>query len=151
LSLGKLLPYPVIGLLLAAVTVMLGSLWFAVPIHGSILLLFLGVALFLINTLGMGLLIADIAKTQQQAMICTILFLIPNVLLSGFMFSISNMPVLLQWVTLVIPARYFIEINRRIYLKGIGIAYLYPQHTALFIIGAAVMIYSIRRFHKQIV
>lgn len=77
--------------------------------------------------------------------------MIPNVLLSGFMFSISNMPVLLQWVTLVIPARYFIEINRGIYLKGIGIAYLYPQYTALLIIGAAVMIYSIRRFHKQIV
>jgi ABC-2 type transport system permease protein len=147
---GKMLPYPLIGLLLATVTVLLSSLWFSVPITGNILLLFLGVVLFLVNILGMGLLIANISKTQQQAMISTIFFLIPNVLLSGFLFSISNMPVLLQWVTLMIPARYFIKISRGIYLKGIGMAYLYPQMAALFIIGVTIVAYAIGKFHKQV-
>jgi ABC-2 type transport system permease protein len=148
LILGKLLPYPPLGLILATVTILLGSLWFAVPIKGSILLLLCSVMLFLLNTLGLGLLIAVISKTQQQAMICTLFCLIPNVLLSGFMFPISNMPVVLQWVTLLIPARYFIEINRMIYLKGIGITYFYPQMLALLLIGTMMVAVAIRKFHK---
>jgi ABC-2 type transport system permease protein len=132
------------------VTILLGSLWFAVPIKGSILLLFCSVMLFLLNTLGLGLLIAVISKTQQQAMICTIFGLIPNVLLSGFMFPISNMPVALQWFTLLIPARYFIAINRGIYLKGIGIVYLYPQMLALLVIGVVMVFVAIRKFHRYV-
>jgi ABC-2 type transport system permease protein len=150
LLLGKLLLYPPVGLLLATITVLLGSLWFAVPIKGSILLLFCNVMLFLLNTLGLGLLIAVISKTQQQAMICTIFGLIPNVLLSGFMFPISNMPVVLQWLTLLIPARYFIEINRMIYLKGIGITYFYPQMLALLLLGVLMVLAAIRKFHKYV-
>jgi ABC-2 type transport system permease protein len=150
LLLGKLLLYPPVGLLLATITVLLGSLWFAVPIKGSILLLFCNVSLFLLNTLGLGLLIAVISKTQQQAMICTIFGLIPNVLLSGFMFPISNMPIVLQWFTLLIPARYFIAINRGIYLKGIGMTYLYPQMLALLVIGMIMVFVAIRKFHKYV-
>ena len=149
LLLGKLLPFPGIGLLLAIVTIGLGSLWFAVPVKGSIPLLFLGVALFIFNVLGMGLCIANVSKTQQQAMISTIFFLIPNVLLSGFFFPIDNMPPFLQWITWLIPGRYFIAISRGIYLKGIGMAYLYPQMIALFISGAGVLAYAVLKFQKR--
>ena len=111
---------------------------------------FTEVELFLVNILGMGLLISNVSKTQQQAMISTLFFLIPNVLLSGFFFPINNMPILLQWLTFIIPGRYFIEITRGIYLKGIGITYLYPQMLALLIIGITVLVYSIVKFHKQV-
>jgi ABC-2 type transport system permease protein len=149
--LGKLLPFPFIGLVDVFLVVAIGALWFAVPIKGSILLLMVCSALFLLTTLGMGLLISTVSSTQQQAMLSTIFFLIPNILLSGFIFPVSNMPKALQWITIIIPARYFIEIIRGIYLKGIGIDRLYPQMLALAVIGVLILAYSVRSFRKQLV
>lgn len=147
---GKLLPFPVIGMLDALLVVAVGSIWFSVPIKGSLLLLFGSTLLFLLTTLGMGLLISSVSSTQQQAMLTTIFFLLPNILLSGFIFPIANMPKVFQWITVIVPGRYFIEIIRGIYLKGIGITYLYPQMVILLVIGALILTYSIKGFRKQL-
>lgn len=148
---GKILPFPFIGMLDVLLVGTTGSLWFGVPIRGSILLLLFCSVLFIMTTLGIGLLISSISSTQQQAMLSTMFFLLPNILLSGFVSPIANMPKVLQWITYIIPARYFIEIVRSIYLKGIGITYLYPQILALFVIGVLILGYSIKSFHKQLV
>lgn len=150
LIMGKLLPFPVIGLIDVVLVVAVGSLVFKVPIQGSIILLLFCSLLFLMTSLGMGLLISTISKTQQQAMLSTIFFLIPNLLLSGFLFPIANMPKVLQILTYIIPARYYIEIVRGIYLKGIGINYLYPQMLALTLIGIIIFARSIKSFRKQL-
>jgi ABC-type multidrug transport system, permease component len=149
--LGKLLPFPVFGMLDVLLVGMVASLWFGVPIRGSIFLLLGCSALFLMTTLGLGLLISTISSTQQQAMLSTMFVLIPNILLSGFVSPIANMPKALQLLTYIIPARYFIEIIRGIYLKGIGIAYLYPQMLALAMIGTLILAYSVKGFRKQLV
>ncbi len=148
---GKLLPYPLIGMLDVLLVVVVGSLWFSVPIKGNLILLFSSALLFLMTTLGMGLLISTMSNTQQQAMLSTIFFLIPNILLSGFIFPIANMPLIFQIITYIIPGRYFIEIIRGIYLKGIGLSYLYPQLIALAIIGTGILVYSVKSFRKQLV
>lgn len=147
---GKLLPFPFIGMLDVLIVGMVASLWFGVPIRGSILLLLGCSALFLMTTLGLGLLISTISSTQQQAMLSTMFVLIPNILLSGFVSPIANMPKALQVLTYIIPARYFIEIIRGIYLKGIGITYLYPQMLALAAIGILILVYSVKGFRKQL-
>lgn len=150
LVLGKLLPFPVIGLINVLLVVTVGSLWFRVPIKGNILLLAICALLYLMTSLGMGLLISTVSKTQQQAMLSMVFFLIPNILLSGFVFPVSNMPKIMQIITFIIPARYFIEIVRGIYLKGIGITHLYWQMLALAVIGILILIYSVKGFRKQL-
>ncbi|MGE5581786.1 MAG: ABC transporter permease [Bacillota bacterium] len=150
LILGKLAPFPLIGLIDVLLAVTVGSLWFGVPIKGNLVLLFLCSLLFLITSLSMGLLISTVSKTQQQAMLSVVFFLIPNVLLSGFVFPIANMPKIFQVLTYIIPTRYFIEIIRGIYLKGVGIGYLYPQMLALAVIGLLIFIYSVKGFRKQL-
>jgi ABC-2 type transport system permease protein len=149
--LGKLLPFPFIGMLDVLLVGAVASFWFGVPIRGSIILLLSCSALFLMTTLGLGLLISTLSSTQQQAMLSTMFVTIPNILLSGFVSPIANMPQVLQWLTYIIPARYFVEIIRGIYLKGIGIAYLYPQMLALAVIGTLVLAYSVKGFRKQLV
>lgn len=151
LMVGKLLPFPVIGLLDAILAALVGLWWFKVPIVGNPWLLLAGTLVFLITTLGMGLMISTLSSTQQQAMLSTIFFLIPNMLLSGFIFPIANMPKVLQYLTLIIPARYFIEIIRGIYLKGLGFNYLYPQFLALLIFGGVVLLYAVKNFRKQLI
>lgn len=148
--LGKLLPFPLIGLIDVILSVFAGSLWFGIPIKGSICLLFLGALLFLMTTLGMGLLISGVSSTQQQAMLTTIFFLIPNILLSGFIFPIANMPVILRGLTYLIPTRYFIEIIRAIYLKGLGLAGIRLQLFALLGYGAAILGYAILNTKKRL-
>ncbi|HBF37332.1 MAG TPA: ABC transporter permease [Firmicutes bacterium] len=148
--LGKLLPFPFIGMIDVILVGLVASLWFGVPIRGSITLLLCCSALFLMTTLGLGLLISTVSSTQQQAMLSTMFIVIPNILLSGFVSPIANMPKALQLLTYIIPARYFIEIIRGIYLKGIGISYLYPQMLALAGIGTIILAYSVKGFHKQL-
>ena len=151
LILGKLLPFPFIGMMDVLLIGLVASLWFGVPIRGSIVLLLCCSGLFLMTTLGLGLLISTVSSTQQQAMLSTMFLLLPNILLSGFVSPIANMPKVLQWLTFIVPARYFIEIIRGIYLKGIGIRYLYPQMLALAVIGILILGYSVKGFHKQLV
>ena len=149
LMLGKTIPFAVISIVDMVLVTLIGVFWFEVPIKGSLLVLFLGTSLYLLSVLGIGLFISTFAQTQQQALMTTILFYMPNILLSGFVFPIKNMPELFQVLTYGIPLRYFLVIIRGVFLKGIGIEILWPQMVALLIIGVVVITVSSFRFKKR--
>ena len=122
LVIGKIFPYVILAFIDVIFCLLIGTFWFKVPIKGSIPLLLCLSTLFLFSTLGLGLLISAIAKTQRVAMLLSMLTsLLPTFLLSGFVFPIENMPRALQLVTYLVPARYFLEILRGIFLKGVGL------------------------------
>ena len=152
LILGKLLPYLAVGLFDVFVAVIMAVTLFDVPLRGSTLLLFAMAALFLIGTLAQGILISTLARQQllasQLAMVSTFL---PAFLLSGFMFAIENMPLPVQVITYIVPARYFVSLVKGIYLRGVGLETLWPD--ALFLLGFAVIAggLAIRKFRKQII
>jgi ABC-2 type transport system permease protein len=105
--------------------------------------------MILVN-LGIGILISTVSATQQQAMFSAIFFLMPNILLSGFLFPIKNMPLVLQWLTYIIPMRYYMVIIRGIFLKGLGFMELLPETFALFLYGAVIFTIAIRAFRKTV-
>ncbi len=146
--LGKSLPFSLIGLADVIVITLIAVFWFGVPIRGDLVLLFLSTALYLMTTLGVGLLISTVSQTQQQAMMSTFFFYFPAVLLSGFMFSIANMPEPIQWLTYLNPLRYFLVIIRGIFLKGVGPSVLWPQMLALATMGSLTLWAASRRFRK---
>jgi ABC-2 type transport system permease protein len=146
--LGKTVPFAIIGFADVILITVIGVFWFEVPIRGNLLLLFIATALYLMTTLGVGLLISTVSETQQQAMMSTFFFYFPAVLLSGFMFPIANMPVIIQWLTYLNPLRYFLVIIRGIFLKGIGPTVLWPQMFALAIMGLSVLWLATKRFTK---
>jgi ABC-2 type transport system permease protein len=146
--LGKTIPFVLISFVDVLLIVAVGVFWFRVPIRGNLLLLFFATALYLLTTLSAGLLISTISRTQQQAMMSTFLFYFPAVLLSGMVFPIANMPLMVQWLTLANPLRYFLVIIRGIFLKGLGASILWPQMLALAILGSLMIWLASRRFHK---
>ncbi len=146
--LGKSLPFALIGFADVVAITLVGVFWFEVPIRGDLGLLFFATALYLMTTLGIGLLISTVSETQQQAMMSTFFFYLPAVLLSGFMFPIANMPELIQWLTFLNPLRYFLVIIRGIFLKGVGPSVLWPQMLALAIMGFLTLWAAARRFRK---
>jgi len=151
LILGKLIPFVIIGFLDVLVVLAIAYYWFGVPLRGSLALLFGLSGLFILTTLGLGLFISTIAKSQQQAMlIAQFFFFMPFIYLSGFTFPISNMPKIIQYTTYLIPLRYFLEIVRGTFLKGSGIVELWPQALALLVIGTGVLGLSVARFHKTL-
>lgn len=150
LMLGKTIPFAIISIVDMLLVTVVGVYWFQVPISGSLLVLFTGTLLYLLSVLGIGLFISTFAQTQQQALMATILFYMPNILLSGFVFPIKNMPELFQIITYGIPLRYFLVIIRGVFLKGIGFTTLWPQMTALLVIGAVVISASAFRFRKRL-
>ena len=148
--LGKTIPFAIIGFVNVILVVVIGVFWFEVPIHGNLALLFLATGLYLMTTLGVGLLISTVSETQQQAMMTTFFFFFPAMLLSGFAFPIANMPEVVQWMTLLDPIRYFLVIVRGIFLKGVGMEILWPQMAPLVLMGIATLWLAVRRFHKTI-
>ncbi len=150
LILGKTLPFALIGFFDVALITAVAVFWFKVPIEGSLLLLFFATGLFLMSTLGTGLFISTISSTQQQAMMSTFFFYFPAVLLSGFMFPVANMPVVVQWITYANPLRYFLVIIRGLFLKGVGAEILWPQMLALGGLGTIVLTLSSLRFSKRL-
>ena len=146
--LGKTLPFAAIGLADVFLVAGVGVFWFDVPIRGNLLLLLVSAGLYLMTTLGIGLLISTVSQTQQQAMMSTFFFYLPAILLSGFMFPIANMPEMIQWLTCLNPLRYFLIIVRGIFLKGVGPGVLWPQLLALAIMGCVTLHVATRRFHK---
>jgi ABC-2 type transport system permease protein len=148
--LGKLLPFAIVGVFEVGLVVVAARLIFSVPIRGSIPLLFATALLFLLSTLGVGLFISTISQTQQQAMMSSFFFFMPAMLLSDFSFPIRNMPVLVQYLTYVNPLRYFMQIVRNLFLKGVGVESLWPQIVALFLFGATILVLSAVRFHKKL-
>ncbi len=149
LILGKLLPYAVVGFVDVLLVMAVAVFWFEVPLLGSPVLLLAASAVYLLCTLGLGLFISTISSTQQQAMMTsTFFFLVPMIYLSGFIFPIENMPIVIQWVTTIIPLRYYLVIVRAIFLKGVGFHLLWPQFAAMGAWGVTVLALAALRSHK---
>ncbi|HEV1285205.1 MAG TPA: ABC transporter permease [Bryobacteraceae bacterium] len=150
LILGKTLPFVLVGLWDMILVVAASLLVFHIPFAGNFGLLVVCTLLFLLTSLGAGLFISTISRTQQQAMMTTGLFFQPFFMLSGFSFPIRNMPVSMQVLTYINPVRYFMEIVRGIFLQGTGISTLWPQMVALAVFGVTILWLSVLRFHKQL-
>jgi ABC-2 type transport system permease protein len=148
---GKLLPYGMIGMVDVLLVVAVTVFWFDVPLRGSFVLLLGMCAVYLLSTLSLGLLVSTISHTQQQAMMTAVFFfLMPMIYLSGFIFPIENMPQVIQWLTYLIPLRYFIVIVRGIFLKGIGLDVLWPQALALLAWGLVALGIAASRARKSL-
>ena len=150
LILGKTLPFVLVGFWDMLLVLGASLLLFHIPFRGSFGLLLLSTLLFLLTTLGAGLFISTVARTQQQAMMATGIFFQPFFMLSGFTFPIRNMPQVAQWLTYLNPVRFFMEIVRGVFLQGAGFQALWPQMAALAIFGVTILGLSISRFHKQL-
>jgi ABC-2 type transport system permease protein len=150
LIIGKTIPYTIIAIGQMVFVMLFALYWFDVPLAGSVLALFFAVCLFLLSTLGIGLFISTVSKTQQQAMMTTFFFILPFFMLSGFVFPIANMPEVVQWLTYLNPLRYFLVIIRGIFLKGVGLHILWPQYVALAVLGVMVFTGAVGRFRKRL-
>jgi ABC-2 type transport system permease protein len=150
IMLGKLLLFVIIGFVELSVVLISASYIFDIPIKGSIPLLFLFSGIFLLTTLGLGMLISSITSTQQQAMTTAFFVILPMILLSGFIYPIENMPVVIQYITYLIPLRYFLTIIRGIVLKGVGMLHLWDEAMVLLCLGVFFIVAGIRNFRKQL-
>ena len=150
LMLGKTIPVAAVGYFDMVLVTVVGTLWFGVPIKGSISLLLVSTGVYLLSVLGIGLFISTVSKTQQQALMATFLFFMPAILLSGFAFPIESMPLFFQYITYVSPLRYFLIIVRGIFLKGIGVESLWPDILALLVLGVTILGLSAVRFRKRL-
>lgn len=150
LVLGKVAPYVVVAYFAVIEVLVIGLFWFGVPIHGSIVLLLILTGLFLFTSLGQGLLISTVARTQQEAMLLTWLTILPSIFLAGFFFPIEAMPAALRFLSLFVPLRYLLVILRGIILKGVGMAVLWDEVLALVIFGFAVTLLAAIRFRRTL-
>jgi len=150
LVVGKLAPYALIAFFNLLEVLIIGTLWFKVPVNGDLGLLLALSALFLLSTLGIGLLISTIARTQFEAMLLAFLIQLPAIFLSGFFFPLAAMPPLLQALSYLVPLRYFLIIVRSIVIKGVGLEAVLGEVIALAIFGVVVMGIAARRFHKRL-
>jgi ABC-2 type transport system permease protein len=151
LIIGKLAPFIIIGMMDIILVMLVATFVFNVPVKGSVFLLFGLCVVYLMTTLGLGLFVSTISKNQQQAMLGSMFFLmLPMIYLSGFVFPIENMPKPMQYVTYIIPLRYFIIIIRGLFLKGVGMHELWGQALILFLFGLAILGLSISRFSKKV-
>ena len=150
LILGKLLPFGIAGIFEVTLVVLAALLVFRIPLRGSVPLLFGCAVLYLLSTLGVGLFISTISRTQQQAMMSSFFFFLPALLLSGFAFPIRNMPVPVPYLTYLNPVRYFMQIARGLFLKGVGIESFWQEIVALAVFGIAILGLSALRFQKKL-
>jgi ABC-2 type transport system permease protein len=150
LMLGKTIPFAIISFCDMILVTTVGVFWFDITIKGSLIFLFLGTSVYLISVLGLGLFLSTILRTQQQALMATMFFNMPAMLLSGFMFPIENMPQFFQYMTYLNPLRYFLIIIRGIFLKGSGFDVLWPQMAALLLLGIVIIYMSALRFRKRL-
>jgi ABC-2 type transport system permease protein len=150
LVLGKILPYTILGLFDTVTVIAVGYGWFGVPVRGSLLLIFLLSAVFLLSGLGIGLFASTVANTQQEAMLTVFMTVLPSVFLSGFIYPLQAMPVFLQWISYAIPLRYFLVIIRALMIKGLGIESILPDVIAMTIFGILIMGAAALRFRKRL-
>jgi len=151
LIVGKLIPFALVGIVefLTALPVVL--FWFKVPLAGSFLTLAVLTLPFMLCTLGLGLFISTMAQTQQQAMMLTaFVFILPQMLLSGFAFPIQNMPRVFQLLTYLVPLRYYLVILRGVFLKGVGFAVLWPEAATLAGMGVGILLLARVRFRRRL-
>lgn len=147
---GKTLPFAVIGYINVAIVTLLSVFWFDIPIRGNLVLLVAATGLYLLSTLGFGLFISTVSRTQQQAMMSSFMFTFPAMLLSGFAFPIANMPLGVQYATYANPLRYYLIIIRGIFLKGVGSDILWPELLCLFVLGGIILAIAVQRFEKTV-
>ena len=132
--------------------VLLGQFLFRVPLRGSVILLFVSAGVFLLGTMALGILISVVAKNQLMAnQFAMVLTYVPSFLLSGFIFPISNMPAVIQWITYFVPARYFIAVLKAIYLKGVGLTALAGEGFLLVVFAASMVLLAVGIFRKKLV
>ncbi len=150
LVVGKILPYVILAFLNVLEVLAIGHWWFGVPVRGSLTLILALSGLFLLSSLGIGLLASTFANTQQEAMLVVWMTLLPALFLSGFFFPLEAMPKVLQWISFFLPLRYYLVIIRSLLLKDIGISALANDIIALGIFGLALMTVASLRFRKRL-
>ncbi|HUL03014.1 MAG TPA: ABC transporter permease [Gemmatimonadales bacterium] len=150
LMLGKIAPYVGVGLFQMTVVLVIGRYVFDVPLTGNVLLLYAIALLFVVASLAFGLVISTLVRTQQQAMQLAFFFVLPNILLSGFMFPRQAMPAFFQWVGLLLPLTYFLKVLRGILLKGVGLDALWREVATLAAFGGLLIAVAVRRFRKTL-
>ncbi len=150
IMLGKIAPYVLVGYVQMTAVLLIGRLVFNVPIRGSLWLIYAESMLFIIGNLGLGLFISTLARTQAQAMQVSYFFVMPNILLSGFMFPREGMPIIPREIGLVFPLTYYLQVLRGIVLKGVGLRELWPQTLALVGFALLYFTFSVSRFRKSL-
>ncbi|MGA2359096.1 MAG: ABC transporter permease [Terriglobales bacterium] len=151
IMLGKLLPYFAIGMFDVIVCALIAIYWFHVPFRGSFLTLLFSSAMFLVVVLSLGFFISVIAKSQLAAsQIALLITFLPAFLLSGFLYAIEQMPVVLQWITRILPARYYVSVLKKIFLKGTPTALLYTDLVPLAVFTIVLALLATRAFHKRL-
>jgi ABC-2 type transport system permease protein len=150
LMLGKVLPFALVGYVQVTVILVLGRLVFDVPIRGNLALLYLITAPFIIASLALGLFVSTVVRTQVQAMQLSFVFILPTVLLSGFMFPREAMPAFAQWLGAAFPITYYLRVLRGILLEGVGMDALWRDTLALAAFAVVLLAFSVRRFQKNI-
>ena len=149
LIMGKLLPFSAVAMFDMLVIFLIATLWFGVPMRGSVLLLFAFGAVYLLAGLGTGVAVSTFSSNERQAGMANLLVTAPQLLLSGFVFPIENMPPLIQFITYFIPLRYLLTIVRELFLKGIGMQYLWHSVWPMFLIGVFILTASVLKFRKK--
>jgi len=147
---GKIFPYIIIGLIQVSIVLLLGWLLFHVPVAGSIVTLYLSALLFIAASLGLGLLISTVAKTQFQAMQLTVFTFLPSILLSGFMFPFDGMPAFARWIGEFLPLTHFIRLARGVLLRGAGLSGMWVDVWPLLAFFAVTMTLAVLKFHKRL-
>ncbi|MGZ8415209.1 MAG: ABC transporter permease [Gemmatirosa sp.] len=150
LMLGKVAPFVLVGYVQMSVVLLLGHLLFDVPVRGSLALLYALTFGFIVANLGLGLAVSTVARTQGQAMQVGFFFLLPNILLSGFMFPREAMPDAARWLGLALPLTYYLRVLRGILLRGVGLEALWREATVLLVFAMAILVVSVRRFGKTL-
>lgn len=151
IMIGKAVPSILIGILQSSIILLVARFWFGIPFQGSLLTLYLGLVLFTTASVGIGLALSAFSASMQQAMLYTFVMLMPMMLLSGLTSSISNMPKTMQYLTLLNPLRYAIEMTQRIYLEGAGIGVLYNDMWPLMVIAAVTLPSAVWLFRNRLV
>jgi ABC-2 type transport system permease protein len=150
LIVGKILPYAVLALINTVEVLALGSWLFGVPIRSGVGLVMISSGLFLLTGLGIGLLVSTVANTQQEATLITFTTLLPSIFLSGFFFPVEAMPRVLQWLSVLIPLKYYLTIIRSLLIKGVGVDSLYREILALAIFGVSFILLAAMRLQKRL-
>jgi ABC-2 type transport system permease protein len=150
LMLGKIAPYVGVGLVQMTTVLLLGRFVFDVPLTGNVVVLYAIAFVFIVASLALGLFVSTLVRTQQQAMQASFFFVLPNILLSGFMFPRQAMPAVFQWIGAFLPLTHFLKVLRGILLKGVGLPELWREVAILLAFAIVLIALSVRRFHKTL-
>lgn len=150
LVVGKIIPYVLLAFVDTLEVLAIGHWWFGVPVRGDLTLILACSGLLLLSGLGIGLFASTIANTQQEAMLTVWMTLLPSIFLSGFFFPLEAMPQVLQWISYLVPLRYYLVIIRALLIKGVGLAAIWPETLALAIFGLLILGAAALRFRKRL-